>query len=206
MKSTPQQDRSRDKVARLLDAANQEFAEHGVGGATTTRIADRAGVSVGSLYRFFGDKTALAKALSDRYLEDAGQRYGPTIAELTSVNDLLPSIRDIVRGAGELQKAHAGYYRITEDDTPGSETSPASGVRHALVETFAGVLDRLDVGASPEMRRRVVSLLTETVRHTLAIVGPDAEDRAERLVELEELAVGYFAHRFELTAVSEQRR
>lgn len=198
MKSTPQQDRSRDKVARLLDAANHEFAEYGVGGATTTRIAERAGVSVGSLYRFFGDKAALAKALSDRYLEDAGERYGPTIAGLSSTADLVPAVRDIVRGAGELQLLHAGYYSITEDDTPDSEASPASGVRQTLVELFAGVLDRLDVGSSPEMRRRAIALLTETVRHTLALIGTDAEDRAERLTELEELAVGYFAHRFGL--------
>ena len=200
MKSAPQQHRSRETVERLLDAANHEFAEHGVGGATTTKIAERAGVSVGSLYRFFGDKAALATALSDRYLDEAGERYGPIVAALASPSDLLPAVRDIVRGAGELQLTHPGYYRITEDDTPDSAASPASGVRQTLVELFASVLDRLEVGSTPELRRSAIALLTETVRHTLAIIGPVADDRTERLAELEELAVGYFAHRFDLAA------
>lgn len=198
MKSTPQQQRSRDTVDRLLAAANEEFAIHGVGGATTTSIAERAGVSVGSLYRFFGDKEALAAALADRYLDAAVDAFGPLIAAIESVDDVVPTIRALVRTAAELQRSHAGYYRITQESAPDMADSPASGVRSTLVEYFAAELDRLGVGESPAARRRVVSMITETLRHTLAINPPGSADHDERVDELETMVVGYFVHRFDI--------
>ncbi len=200
MKPTPQQRRSRETVERLLTAANDEFGEVGVSAATTTSIAERAGVSVGSLYRFFGDKVAIAQALSEQYLDDAIERFGPIVSEIAGAGDVVPAVRAIVRAAADLQITHAGYYRITEDATPDTAGSPASGVRSSLVETFAEVLERHDVGASDDMRREVVGLLTETVRHTLSLIDPVATDRDRRVAELEELAVGYLAHRFGLAA------
>jgi AcrR family transcriptional regulator len=195
MKPTPQQHRSRATVERLLAAANEEFAQHGVNASTTTSIAERAGVSVGSLYRFYTDKSALASALAEQYLQAATKSYGPILADIDTTADLVPAIRRIVHAAAELQVDHAGYYRITEESSPDSADSPASEVRNTLVEFFASVLDELDVGPSPEVRRRVISLITETVRHTLALTNPDPIETANRIVELEELAVGYFIHR-----------
>ncbi|MDJ0768026.1 MAG: TetR/AcrR family transcriptional regulator [Ilumatobacter sp.] len=197
MKTAPQQDRSRATVERLLAAANDEFALHGVAGATTTAIAERAGVSVGSLYRFFGDKEAVAAALADRYLEDAAAAFGPIISAIRRQADIVGAARELVRAAAELQTVHAGYYRITEDVRPDAAGSPASGVRTAVVGAFAEVFDHLGLGPSPAVRRRIVTLLTETVRHELAL-SAGAEDRAERLTELEELAVGYLVQRLDL--------
>lgn len=54
---SPQQDRSRRTVDRILTAADVLIAEHG-SAVTTTAIASEAGVSVGALYRFFPDKHA----------------------------------------------------------------------------------------------------------------------------------------------------
>ena len=198
MKPAPQQHRSRATVERLLAAANEEFALHGVSGATTTSIADRAEVSVGSLYRFFADKSAIAGALSEQYLEEATGRFGPIVAEVETADDLVPALRRIVRAAADLQLTHAGYYRITEDLAPGADESPASGVRTTLVDLFAAILDQHGLGSSDAERRRVISLLTETVRHSLAVIGPSADDRDEQIAELEELTVGYFAHRLDL--------
>ena len=71
VRATPQQDRSRVTVEKILAAADVEFALRGSSGVTTTQIAERAGVSVGALYRFFPDKQAIASALAERYLVDA---------------------------------------------------------------------------------------------------------------------------------------
>src|SRR5690606_16813277 len=66
-RAAPQQERSRATVEKILAAADHEFAARGSTGVTTTQIADRAGVSVGALYRFFPDKQAIAAALAERY-------------------------------------------------------------------------------------------------------------------------------------------
>jgi len=55
----PQQARSNDLVATILDAAIQVLAKEGAQRFTTARVAERAGVSVGSLYQYFPNKAAI---------------------------------------------------------------------------------------------------------------------------------------------------
>jgi AcrR family transcriptional regulator len=62
-RSHPQQARSREKVDRILAASAELLQELSYDAVGTRLIADRAGVSVGSLYRFFPDKDAIARAL-----------------------------------------------------------------------------------------------------------------------------------------------
>lgn len=66
----PAQERSRERVARILDAAAHEFAEEGVEAATIEAIAERAGTSVGSIYQFYPNKLALYEAVGAEYLRD----------------------------------------------------------------------------------------------------------------------------------------
>ena len=67
----PTQARSRQTVSDILEAGAQVFAERGYAGATTTRVAQRAGVSVGSLYQYFPNKDSLLVALSARHVRRA---------------------------------------------------------------------------------------------------------------------------------------
>jgi AcrR family transcriptional regulator len=59
----PRQARSRDKLARILAATAELLQEFRYDELGTRLIAERAGVSVGSLYRFFPDKDSIARAL-----------------------------------------------------------------------------------------------------------------------------------------------
>jgi AcrR family transcriptional regulator len=58
----PQQQRSRKTLEKLLAATTEMLERHGLEGATIPRIAEQAGVSVGSVYRRFEDKDALFRA------------------------------------------------------------------------------------------------------------------------------------------------
>ena len=66
----PQRERGRARVAALLAAATEVFAEHGFEAATMTEIAARAGASIGSLYQFFPTKELIADALHQENGED----------------------------------------------------------------------------------------------------------------------------------------
>jgi AcrR family transcriptional regulator len=55
----PKQARSADLVAAVLDAAVQVLAKEGAQRFTTARVAEKAGVSVGSLYQYFPNKAAI---------------------------------------------------------------------------------------------------------------------------------------------------
>lgn len=66
---TPQQSRSRVTVDAIIEATAQLLRDRGPDGATTARIAQRAGTSVGSLYQYFPTREALVAAVATRHLE-----------------------------------------------------------------------------------------------------------------------------------------
>jgi AcrR family transcriptional regulator len=74
LRRVPTQARSRARVRRLLDAAEQLLATEGAEALTTTRVAEEAGVSVGSLYQYLADKGAIVQALAHRYLAEFEER------------------------------------------------------------------------------------------------------------------------------------
>ncbi|TXH02544.1 MAG: TetR/AcrR family transcriptional regulator [Nevskiaceae bacterium] len=63
MRKKPKQQRSQSLVQSLIDAAAETIAEHGLAAATAARIAERAGVSVGSLYQYFESKEQIHTAV-----------------------------------------------------------------------------------------------------------------------------------------------
>lgn len=85
LRRVPVQGRSLARVHRMLDACATLVDEVGYGGLTTTLLAERAGVAIGSVYQFFPDKRAVVQALTlrnlDAYLERLSARI--TTAGLT---------------------------------------------------------------------------------------------------------------------------
>ncbi|HVX16554.1 MAG TPA: TetR/AcrR family transcriptional regulator [Acidimicrobiales bacterium] len=75
LRQVPQQRRSLARVEALLDTAELVFEEVGYDAATTNLIAERADIPVGTLYRWFPDKAALADGLVSRYVERIAGAY-----------------------------------------------------------------------------------------------------------------------------------
>jgi AcrR family transcriptional regulator len=70
LRNAPTQARSRERLQRVLDAADDVLSREGAQAFTTTRVADLADVPIGSIYRFFPDKEAIVEALALRYWSD----------------------------------------------------------------------------------------------------------------------------------------
>jgi AcrR family transcriptional regulator len=66
----PSQSRAEDTVAVLLDATERVLGQQGLAGTTTNKIAERAGVSIGTLYHYFPTKEALVEAVVHRMWRD----------------------------------------------------------------------------------------------------------------------------------------
>lgn len=67
----PRQARATETVAAILEAAAQILEAGGLSAFTTNAVAERAGVSVGTLYQYFGDKTAILLSLAQQEFERA---------------------------------------------------------------------------------------------------------------------------------------
>lgn len=79
----PQQSRSRDRVARLLDTASRLVVTQGVDALGTRAIAQAAGVPVASLYQYFADKDEILLALVERDIEEMDARVATGLADGT---------------------------------------------------------------------------------------------------------------------------
>jgi len=80
LRRVPVQGRSVARVQRMLDACAELVDEVGYEGLTTTLLAERAEVAIGSVYQFFPDKRAIVQALAmrnmDAYLQGLSVRFG----------------------------------------------------------------------------------------------------------------------------------
>jgi AcrR family transcriptional regulator len=81
LRRVPVQGRSLARVARMLDACAELIDEIGYDGLTTTLLAERAGVAIGSVYQFFPDKRAIVQALTLRNLEAYLERLADRMAQ-----------------------------------------------------------------------------------------------------------------------------
>ncbi|MFD2249363.1 AcrR family transcriptional regulator [Pseudochelatococcus lubricantis] len=79
-RKTPVQSRSRVTVDAIFEATIQVLLSEGMARLTTTRVAERAGVSVGTMYQYFPNKLALIIALNERYLNALAERVEQTCA------------------------------------------------------------------------------------------------------------------------------
>ena len=69
LRNEPVQARSTARLSALLDAAAQIVDEIGYERLTTAMVAERAGASIGTVYRYFPDRIAVLQALAARNLE-----------------------------------------------------------------------------------------------------------------------------------------
>ncbi|MGW2048154.1 TetR family transcriptional regulator [Streptomyces sp. NPDC001858] len=74
LRRAPVQRRSAERLTRILDACADLLDEVGYDALSTRAVAERAGVPIGSVYRFFGNKRQMADALAQRNLEHYSER------------------------------------------------------------------------------------------------------------------------------------
>ncbi|MFB7916282.1 TetR/AcrR family transcriptional regulator [Streptomyces sp. NPDC056061] len=80
LRRAPVQQRSAERLARILDACAELLDETGYEQLSTRAVAVRAGVPIGSVYRFFSNKRALADALARRNLDSYAERIAGRLA------------------------------------------------------------------------------------------------------------------------------
>lgn len=128
----PRQQRSRQTVDAVLEAVRRVLKRQGANAITTNRVAEAAGVSIGSLYQYFPNKQAIFTALHDRHVDDVRNTIEQTKADCATASLELFSCELVER----LAKVHAEDDELHELITAAVPAS-ADGFRTALQATFA---------------------------------------------------------------------
>ena len=104
-------------VATILDATARILVEQGFSGTTTNRIAERAGISVGSLYQYFPSREALVAAVARRYSETMKTSLESLLAQ-TETEDLKAALRRLLRGITDVHAVDPELSRILATELP----------------------------------------------------------------------------------------
>jgi len=191
------QARSRATVDALLEATARILVREGFEKTSTNRIAEVAGVSVGSLYQYFPSKEALVAAVIERHNEEI---MGIVRAALLEVADLPidKAVRKLVTVAIEAHRVNPKLHRVLAEQIPRTgqlaEVEAFNREVHTLVRTYLE-------SRRKEMRKVDLDVATficvsaiEAVAHNTVLNG--AEMLSEKVVkvlvdETTRLVVGY---------------
>ena len=111
LRNAPVQARSRERLRRVLDAADEVLARDGAEAFTTTRVAARADVPIGSVYRFFPDKEGIVEALAIRYWSDLEDLVAG-VAEADAAEPLKDPVAAVLDVLAAGFRARAGFLAL----------------------------------------------------------------------------------------------
>jgi len=186
----PKQRRARQTVEAVLDAVIRLLKRGGSDAITTNRIAEVAGVSIGSLYQYFPDKRAIFTALHQRHIDQIDRMVQTKLVEHAA-----SSIEDLVRAMVEaMVDAHATdpeLYELLMAEVP----HRADGTRDFAVRLHGAFLLAISSRAHELKRRRdldkvvfVVTHMVEALSHGAVLRRPagmslkDAKEEAVRAI------------------------
>ncbi len=94
----PKQARARATVDAILEAAFQILETDGLTLLTTTRIADRAGVSIGTLYQYFPDREAILLEMGQRHSDAMREKITSILLESPETGNVRAIVRALMEG------------------------------------------------------------------------------------------------------------
>jgi AcrR family transcriptional regulator len=111
------QQRSRATVAALVEATARILVNDGFDKASTNRIAEVAGVSIGSLYQYFPSKEALVAAVAERHNRDIMNVIGGTLTEMESL-PLEQAVHSLIVAAIQAHRVDPRLHRVLAEQIP----------------------------------------------------------------------------------------
>lgn len=179
----PKQTRSADLVATILEAAVQVLAKEGAQRFTSARVAERAGVSVGSLYQYFPNKAAILFRLQS----DEWRQTGALLRAILEDGATLPleRVRRLVHAFIRSECEEAEIRVALSDAAPIYRDAPEALAARSAGAEFLQVFMQEALPASSEAAR---ALAGELITATLTEVGKQFSEVPRTYPEIEAFA------------------
>jgi AcrR family transcriptional regulator len=180
-------------VSTILDAAVRVLDQEGADAATTTRIAEVAGVSVGTLYQYFGNRDSILDALQDREFERATEFMQRALAEAAGPPEQIA--RRVIQGLLELYAACPALHRLLVVE--GLRVTPTARVQAFDLRMVSAIRSFLAHGGLPIRRANhdlAAFVIYHSVRATMLarlLEAPARLDDTALVEELSDLVVSY---------------
>jgi AcrR family transcriptional regulator len=179
----PKQARSTELFAVILDSALHVLAEEGAHRFTTTRVAERAGVSVGSLYQYFPNKAAILFRLQSDEWRQTTALLGRILEDVNKPP--LERLRNLVQAFIRSECAEAEIRVALNDAAPLYRDAPEAKEARASGERTMQVFMR---EALPQASKATRTLAGNLITTTLSTVGKRFSENPRARAEIEAYA------------------
>jgi AcrR family transcriptional regulator len=170
----PHQDRARQTVAAVLDATVRVLKRHGIEGVTTNRIAEVAGVSIGSVYQYFPDKRAIFAALHDRHADEMGRLVERSVLE-HGASTLETWVRALVEALVDAHTSDPELVQLLANEVPHGARGAKeleSRMRRAFRLALAARSDDLPRGSDLERMLFTAPIVLDAMAHGVSTSRP----------------------------------
>lgn len=193
-RNAPKQVRSRETYNAILEATIRVLDQEGSDAATTTRIAEVAGVSVGTLYQYFENRAAILDALQEQEFERATD-FMQRVLEGSDRFDERALARAVIRGLLDLYARSPALHRVLVVE--GLRVTPTDRVL-AFDTRVVGLIRGFLASGRLSIRRRNLDaaafVIYQSVRATMLarlLEHPPGLDDGALLEEMTDLVVRY---------------
>jgi AcrR family transcriptional regulator len=193
-RKSPRQRRAVETRDRIVDAAARIFGEHGYAHGTTNRIAEEAGISVGSLYQYFPNKDAILVCLAERHVADGTDLVLGRLAAARPIG-VVPMLRQVVESMIDLHRNAGRLHQVLFEEAP--RPAPFLTELHDLEDRIVATVtealraDPAVTVADPEVAARMLVVGIESYVHRMVATARPPLEPAVLAAELVELYAGY---------------
>ncbi|MFJ8853996.1 TetR family transcriptional regulator [Streptomyces sp. NPDC102437] len=159
LRRAPVQQRSAERLARILDACAELLDETGYEQLSTRAVAIRAGVPIGSVYRFFSNKRALTDALARRNLDSYAERVTARLAVIPAA-DWRSAIDAVLDEYLAMKRSVAGF-ALVDFGAADPEEDPADDANQRVAGRLGELLSGYLGTTSDEDLSRTVLVCVE---------------------------------------------
>ena len=167
----PVQQRSRHTVSAILEATSQVLIQCGYDRTTTGAVAERAGVSIGTLYQYFPNKESLVAALISEHVQDLLTLVETALA--TNASQPLPVLlRAVIRAGLDAHRLNPALHKVLIEQVP----------REGALADAMGISERLTDMLQADIQQRCPDLPSSQIRLAAFVVETTVEALTHRAV------------------------
>jgi AcrR family transcriptional regulator len=198
----PQQERSRVTVEAILEATAHILTEEGYDKANTNRIAERAGISIGSLYQYFPNKESLMAALMEQHSQEIAALVETKLKDLVD-SPLDIAIPELVKAVIAAHAINPRLHQVLNEEIPRSERlQQMQQADERITELLRAYLsrwhplseERLHQRTHPQNLEMTIFILSRTVEslcHSAVIERPSFVSDRQFVQEVSRLLLLY---------------
>ncbi|ERI13869.1 TetR family transcriptional regulator [Brucella sp. RRSP16] len=183
LRRTPSQSRAQEKIRRIAECATALIAAKGSDSLRMSEIAQQAGISIGALYQYFPDKSALIRYLFESSNAQSRQCIAEGLATANSAEELIVAFNGLIDeylGLMRLEPAMRDIWSATQTDKSLSKLEIAESRQNG--QLLADTIRRIAPGKLPPQLDETAFLLMHFGESTMRIAVEVSESECDALI------------------------